>query len=150
MMTLRTTALAAVLMLIAAAAQADAVSDGIKASNVQFAAAAAKGDAAGVAALYTEDALLMPAGSSNIAGAAGIMKFWQGALASGVGSVVLKTVEVYGHGTTATEVGEYSMSDKSGKELDHGKYIVVWRRIAGHWKLHRDMFSTNVAPKPAR
>jgi uncharacterized protein (TIGR02246 family) len=149
-MTLRTSALAGVFMLIAAAAHADAVSDGIKASNAQFAAAAAKGDAAGVTALYTDDALLMPAGSGNIAGAAGILKFWQGALASGVGGVVLKTVEVYGHGATATEVGEYSMSDKSGKELDHGKYIVVWRRLAGHWKLHRDMFSTSVAAKPAK
>ena len=149
-MTLRTTAIAGVLLLIAAAAHADAVSDGIKSSNAQFAAAAAQGNAAGVAALYTDDALLMPAGSSNIAGSAGILKFWQGALASGIGSVVLKTVEVYGHGATATEVGEYSMSDKNGKEVDRGKYIVVWRRIAGHWKLHRDMFSTSVAAKPAK
>ena len=143
------TALAAVFVLLAATANADAVSDGIKAANAQFGAAAAKGDAAGIAALYTDDALLMPAGSENISGTAGIMKFWQGALGSGVGNVMLKTVEVYGHGATATEVGEYSLSDKSGKQLDHGKYVVVWRRVAGQWKLHRDMFSTNVSAKPA-
>jgi hypothetical protein len=45
---------------------------------------------------------------------------------------------------TATEVGQYELRDKAGKVLDHGKYIVVWRKEGGKWKLLRDMFSTNV------
>jgi hypothetical protein len=35
------------------------------------------------------------------------------------------------------------LHDKAGKVLDHGKYVVVWRREGGKWRLLRDMFSTN-------
>ena len=87
----------------------------------------------------------MPAGSDPIRGAEAIQKFWQGALDSGVAAIRLKTIEVFGHGPTATEVGEYELRDKAGV-LDHGKYIVVWQHADGKWKLLRDMFSTNVPP----
>jgi len=134
----------AALLCAALPAAADPTRDGIDATNAAFAAAAAKGDAAAVAALYTEDAMLMPAAESNISGKAAILKYWQGALSHGVGGVKFNTLEVYGRGATATEVGEYLISDKNGKQLDRGKYIVIWRRTEGKWKLHRDMYSTSI------
>ena len=79
-------------------------------------------------------------------GSEAIAKFWQSAFASGVAAIELKTVEVYGQDTTATEVGEYALRDKVGKVLDRGKYIVIWRHDDGQWKLLRDMFSSNVPP----
>jgi uncharacterized protein (TIGR02246 family) len=127
-------------------ARASELQSAIEAANAQFSAVAAKGDAAALAALYTADGQVMPAGSDPVRGKAAIQKFWQGALSSGVASITLKTVEVYGHGRVATEVGEYALQDKDGKTLDHGKYIVIWRNVGGDWKLMRDMFSTNVAP----
>jgi uncharacterized protein (TIGR02246 family) len=128
------------------AAYADGVKGAIEAANGQFSAAAAKGDGAAVAALYSPDGQVMPAGSDPIRGTEAIQKFWQGALDSGIAAIGLKTIEVFGHGPTATEVGEYELRDKAGKVLDHGKYIVVWQRTDGKWKLLRDMFSTNVPP----
>ncbi len=131
------------------AANAGDTKSAIEAANGEFSAAAAKGDGAALAALYASDGQVMPAGSNPIRGTAAIQKFWQGALDSGVAAVVLKTIEVYGHGPTTTEVGEYELRDKAGKALDHGKYIVVWRLVDNKWKLLRDMFSTNVPP-PAK
>jgi ketosteroid isomerase-like protein len=128
------------------AAYADGVTSAIETANSQFSAAAAKGDGAALAAMYSPDAQVMPAGGEPIRGAEAIQKFWQGALGSGVAAIALKTIEVFGHGPTATEVGEYQLRDKAGKVLDHGKYIVVWQHAAGKWKLLRDMFSTNVPP----
>lgn len=139
----------AALLCAALPAVADPTRDGIDASNAAFAAAAAKGDAAAVAALYTEDAMIMPAAEPNVSGKAAILKYWQGALSHGVSGVKFTTREVYGRGATATEVGEYLISDKTGKQLDRGKYIVIWRRTEGKWKLHRDMYSTSIAA-PAR
>ena len=127
-------------------AHADAVRPAIEAANAQFSAAAAKGDGAGLAALYAADAQVLPAGSDVIRGPDAIQKFWQGALDSGIVGVGLKTLEVFADGSTATEVGQYELRDKAGKVLDHGKYIVVWRHEGGKWKLLRDMFSTNVPP----
>ena len=128
------------------AAYADGVKAAIEAANGRFSAAAAKGDGAALAALYSPDGQVMPAGSDPIRGEEAIRKFWQGALDSGIAAIGLKTIEVFGHGPTATEVGEYELRDKEGKALDHGKYIVVWQHADGKWKLLRDMFSTNVPP----
>jgi uncharacterized protein (TIGR02246 family) len=128
------------------AAYAEGVRSAIEAANAQFSPAAAKGDGAGLAALYSKEGRVMPAGSDPIRGTDAIQKFWQGALDSGIADVGLKTIDVYGHGPTATEVGEYELRDKAGKVLDHGKYIVVWQHADGKWWLLRDMFSTNVPP----
>jgi uncharacterized protein (TIGR02246 family) len=125
---------------------ADGVKADIEAANAEFSAAAAKGDGAAIAALYAADGQLMPAGSDPIRGSEAIQKYFQGAIDSGVAAVGLKTIEVFGHGPTATEVGEYEMRDKAGKVLDHGKYIVIWQHAGGKWKLYRDMFSTNIPP----
>jgi ketosteroid isomerase-like protein len=92
---------------------------------------------------------VLPAGTDAIRGTDAIQKFWQGALDSGIAGIGLKTLEVFAHGSTATEVGQYELRDKAGKVLDHGKYIVVWRHEGGNWKLLRDMFSTNV-PVPKK
>jgi uncharacterized protein (TIGR02246 family) len=133
---------------LAQLAHASGVQPAIEAANAQFSAAAAKGDGAGLAALYAADAQLLPPGSEVIRGMDAIQKFWQRALDSGVAGIGLKTLEVFAEGSTATEVGQYELRDKEGKVLDHGKYIVVWRHEGDKWKLLRDMFSTNVpAPK---
>ncbi len=125
-------------------AYADDTRSGIEAANTQFSADAAKGSGADLAALYAADGEVLPAGSDPIKGSQAIQKFWQGALDSGIASIGLKTLEVFGHGPTATEVGQYELRDKAGVVLDHGKYIVIWRHENGKWKLFRDMFSTNV------
>lgn len=119
----------------------------IEAVNAQVSAAVAKGDTAALAALYTVDGQVMPAGMDPVRGTDAIQKYWQGGLNAGIGALNLKTTEVYGGGSTASEVGEYDLRDKAGKTIDHGKYIVVWKQVGGKWKLHRDMFSTNVPPK---
>jgi len=128
-------------------AHADQLRHEIDGVNAEFSAAAA-GNAAGMAALYTPNGQLMPPGSEPLRGTEAIRKFWEGALASGVGAVQLKTLEVFAQGAIATEVGAYELKDKGGKVLDHGKYIVVWRREGEKWRLFRDMFSTNVPPGP--
>jgi len=131
------------------AAHADVVRPAIEAANAQFSAAAARGDGSGLAALYAADGQVLPAGGEVIQGTDSIQKFWQGALDSGIAAIGLKTLEVFAHGSTATEVGQYELRDKAAKVLDHGKYIVVWRGEGGKWKLLRAMFSTNV-PNPKK
>ena len=122
------------------------VREAIEAANAKFSAIAAQGDGATLAGLDAKDGAVMPAGSDPIRGTQAIAKFWQNAFSSGVAAIELKTVEVYGQGATATEVGEYALRDKAGKLLDRGKYIVIWHNEGGQWKLLRDMFSTNVPP----
>lgn len=135
------------LCVAAGIARADDAKSGIAVVNAQFCAAVAKADGKAVAALFSSDAVLLPTGSEPLKGTAAIQKFMQGTIDSGVAALTLTTKEVFGHGATATEVGEYAMQDKSGKPIDHGKYMVVWRHADGHWRLHRDIFNSSVPPK---
>ncbi len=121
----------------------------IKAANKVLVAAAAKGDSAAVAACYTRNAKLLVPGLEVQTGTKAIAAFWQGALGSGVKGVTLKTLEVEALGTTAYEVGAYQLLGEGGAVLDHGKYVVVWKKDKGQWKLHRDIFNTSVSAQPA-
>jgi hypothetical protein len=65
----------------------------------------------------------------------------------GVKDAELKTVELLGTGDTITELGEYRMKLQTEGQRsmeDKGKYIVVWKKTSDGWKLHRDMWSSNL------
>jgi uncharacterized protein (TIGR02246 family) len=115
----------------------------IDAVNQQVMAALAAGDGAAIAALYTEDGQLLPPATTTITGRQGIAAYWQGAIGAGVKSATLKTTEAECHDDTAHEVGEYRLMTADGKVIDAGKYIVLWKRVEGQWKLHRDIWNTN-------
>ena len=121
---------------------ADVAGD-IRAANKALAKVFASGDAAGVAAKYTKGAILMPPNAGPTKGHKKIAAFWAGAIGMGVKSVSLRTTEVEAHGTTAIECGAYALKGENRATLDVGKYIVVWKREGGQWKLHRDIFNTN-------
>jgi hypothetical protein len=49
-------------------------------------------------------------------------------------------------GDTAHEVGQYELLDAAGKTLDRGKYVVLWKKEGGRFKLHRDIWTTSMPP----
>jgi uncharacterized protein (TIGR02246 family) len=130
----------------AASAQGD-VRAAIEANNKRWETAVSRGDAAGIASLYTGDAKLLPPNSKVVSGRKAITNYWQGAIDSGFKAITLTAVEVEAHGDTAYEVGKYAVPGQGGKILDSGDYLVIWKRANGQWKLHRDIWTTNA---PAR
>ncbi len=125
---------------------ADDVRNAIAAANGRFMAALAKGDAGGVAALYTASARILPPGSRAIGDPAGLKAFWASAMAMGIKRLELETLEVELHGDTAIEMGSAKIYGPSGDVIDDGKYIVVWKRESGEWKLHRDIWNSSRSP----
>jgi ketosteroid isomerase-like protein len=128
-------------------AGANDLKDTIMAADTAWSAAFASGDAKAVAAMYSVNGQILAEGSDPVKGTADLTKFVQGAFDEGAASVALTTLEVVGQGRYATEVGSYVMRDKAGKEIDHGKYMELWRLEKGVWKLHRDIFNSSVPPK---
>lgn len=128
------------------ASAADDVRPAIEAANKKFEAAVARGDGPGTAALYTATGQLLPAQSDFVSGTPAIGQFWQTVFNSGIKGASLTTVEVEGHGNTAHEVGKYELRGADGKVLDHGKYVVIWKKEGPFWKLHRDIWTTSVVP----
>ena len=140
--------LATWLVLVGPPAYADSTRAAIEAVAAEMQAIANRGDSKAIAALYTKDAELLPEGSDPIKGTAAIQKYFQDGFDSdGFGHVRFKTREVYDQGNAATEVGEFWWDSKTTGGLDHGNYIVVYLKVDGRWKLHRDMFTSSVPTK---
>jgi ketosteroid isomerase-like protein len=137
-------ALGVVLMAGPVTAQAQGPRAAIEAANAKFSADYAKGDAAAVAAHYTAAGQAFPPNGEIARGREAIQKLWKGAMDAGVRGVKLVTLEVEAHGDTAHEVGTYVLVGEGGKTLDNGKYIVIWKRDGGLWKLHRDIWNTSM------
>ena len=123
------------------------VREAIIAAIEKFTAAYNQGDAAGLAALYTENGQLLPTSSDFITGKPAIQKFWQARMDPGVSSVKLESVEIEAHDETAIEVGVYSVQGQENQVFDRGKYIVIWKLEKGQWKLHRDMMNSSLPPQ---
>jgi uncharacterized protein (TIGR02246 family) len=123
------------------------IRDAITAANETFAAAFSRGDAAGLAALYTEHGQILPPNSEFVTGQQAVQAFWQAIIDMGITGAQLVTAEVEGHGDTAIEIGQFTLTDEGGRALDKGKYIVIWKQEDGQWKLHRDIFNTSM-PAP--
>ena len=121
----------------------------IVAGNQHFMDAFARGDAAGLANLYTVGGQLLPPNSEVVAGRDAIRAFWQGAMDMGLKEAKLDTVEAERTGETAVEVGKYTLRAAGGQVADAGKYVVVWKMEGGGWKLHRDIWNTS-QPAPSK
>ena len=112
--------------------------------NNAWTAAFNKGDAQAVAAMYAEDAYVLPPGSDIVKGRAAIEAFWRQA-AQQMGDAKLTTLDVLPLGRNAArEIGTVSLKTKSQPPQEIvGKYAVVWRKIGGQWKLATDIWNTN-------
>ena len=119
------------------------LSAAITSANESFMETYGRGDAAGMAQLYTTDGQLLPTGSDVVTGHGGIEAFWGAVMEMGIATARLETVELEGHGDTAIEVGRYALGTADGEVADEGKYIVIWKSQAGTWKLHRDIWNTS-------
>jgi len=119
------------------------ISEGISKTNQAFMSAVSNGDAAGVASCYTDDAQLMPANADLVTGKQEIQNAMQGFVDAGINGISLESTEIEGFGNTAYEVGKYVLSVDE-QVIDNGKYIVIWKKVGEDWKLHRDIFNSNV------
>ncbi len=123
-----------------------AAKDSIDATNTAMANAVNSGDTTAVASFYTSDAVVMPANMPALSGVGAISSFFSEGIRAGMKDFKLEATEVFGNDEMLTEVGTYTLS--FGPEKDKGKYIVIWKKEGGKWKLFRDIFNSDNPPPP--
>lgn len=117
----------------------------IEAANRRFTDYFNGGNLEALAGCYTQDAQFLAPGLEPLVGRPAIAAALGGLRGDG-NRLTLETLEAKGLGDEAWEVGRYQVSAPDGSTADSGKYIVIWRRDAGQWRLHRDIINTSVAP----
>src|SRR5215813_9643747 len=111
----------------------------IEAGNAKWVEFFNKGDFAGVASLYTDDATAFPPGSPMVQGRAAIEAMWK-SMAEQVGDPRLTTLDVKPLGPSAArEIGTFSLKTKDPTPQEvTGKYVVVWEKVGSEWKLRSE------------
>jgi uncharacterized protein (TIGR02246 family) len=120
--------------------------DEIQAAQNRLAEAISARDANHAASLYTDDARLIPQGAPVFTDRTAIAAFFAGAFEKGIAAARFTTDEVEGDDAQAVETGRYELyaTPPGGERIlaADGRYLVVWRKAGGAWRIHRDMFNT--------
>lgn len=114
-------------------------------SNQNFMKAYKTGDSTAAASCYTTDAKTMAANMPAIKGRDNITHFISESMKCGFKNLNISTINIWGDSSVVAEEGVYNLSDSTGKSVDKGKYIVLWKQEAGNWKMFRDMWATDLS-----
>lgn len=98
-------------------------------------------DAERLGDLYTREARLMPPDSEILTGRDAAVEFWMAIGEQGVDRIDIESVDVERDGETANRVGRAALFDGSGSQIDRAKFVEVWRREEGEWRIHRDIWN---------
>ncbi len=106
-------------------------------------------DAARVAAFYAEDAIVMPPKQPMVRGRRDIESYYARGFEQDISSFRLLPMESATSGAHAFEAGTSSLttrrnaSSRGGPDpnVTGGKYVVIYKRIKGEWKITYDIFN---------
>jgi uncharacterized protein (TIGR02246 family) len=99
-----------------------------------------------IASLYTGNAMVLPPDGPVVRGQDGVRQLWTSVIKDmGLRDVTLKTIDLDVQDDSACEVGQATLTlePPGGQRATvNVKYVVVWRRFSGEWRLHRDIWNT--------
>jgi uncharacterized protein (TIGR02246 family) len=128
-----------------AAEQQVANKEALEASGAAWLKALNDKDADAIAALYAEDAVLLPPNAPAIFGRDAVLSNMQEMFAKGL-AMELEDLEVKAEDGLGYKAGRYRVFSEDGALVDRGKYIEIWTMEDGKWVLHRDIWNSSVQP----
>lgn len=155
---MRALALIALMPLLAAGCQKPVVVDltveeaALRELSTRWNVAVEARDVGSICPLFAENAVEMQANTPVVTGSAAICEWYRGWLLDPAVTASFKTedFDVAASGDLAIERGSYQFRTTKGDSttVDDGKYLTVWKKIDGRWKVLYDMANTNL-PLPA-
>lgn len=102
------------------------------------------GDRAGLIAMYADEAVLLPPGPRTFTGPQEIRSFWQ--QAARIKELRFDTQAVSLLGETACESGNLHLAVGPQSRAVAMKYVLVWHKAAGQWKVAAMIWNAARAP----
>jgi uncharacterized protein (TIGR02246 family) len=106
-------------------------------------------DAAKIALLYADDAVVMPPNKPMVKGRANIETHFKGEIQQGPTNFQLNPFESAISGSQAFEAGTSTVTLPGG-ETDRGKYLVVLKRVGNDWKIAYDIYNGDAPSAPLK
>jgi len=101
-------------------------------------------DADAMAALTTEDVVLLPPNADPVRGQEAVRAIWGRAVAGAKAKASVTVAETEIAGEYAWKSGSYVYTLPNGVVVERGKFLEIWKRTDAGWKIHRDMYSSNL------
>lgn len=126
------------------AGQGDAAAEAIRQLDRQWVQMVADKDTAGIVQLYVEGSgRIMPPQAPAMVGQEALRQFWGAAVNFPKLTFGPDTIVVSGGGDMAVDIGTATYRTPDASSDTQGKYVVVWTKRDGEWKVLSDIFNTN-------
>lgn len=110
-------------------------------------ASLSSGDIAAITAVYDTNAALLMPGAPAFVGIEAISAAWQGLVDTPGISLEAEPIEIEfsESGEMAMDRGWYRLTTATAgaSTVEEGKYLVVWRKTDGQWRMIADMINNN-------
>lgn len=103
-----------------------------------------EGHAGAIADAYTVDGKIFPGGMDILEGREALERYWTPKPGSEIIHHKITPLEITVIGDTAHDHGYYEGRSKTAdrEELSwRGKYVIVWKKVDGHWKIYLDIWN---------
>ena len=132
--------------------ESDSARVAIEAKATAFADAVNAGQPDAIAALYAEDAALMPPDMPVVSGRDAIRATFAGMMAQMPDMRIrFEVQDVAANGPLAVECGAWIMTipaPDGGSAETRGKYLIEWHRLAGEWMIAKDIWNSDAPASP--
>ena len=116
----------------------------IKEKNNQFTKAHITGDTAFLNNIFTQDAKVFAPNSDVVTGHANIIDVNSQWVNYGIKEFTEETTAFYGNEDYLIDEGTYYLSYGKDNAIDKGKYLNVWKKENGDWKMFTNMWNTSL------
>lgn len=104
-------------------------------------------DADGIAALHDAQCRILPPNAPPFSGAVAMAAFWKSMfgmlLPNATRSMRLRIVEQRRLGEGVVQIAEFELTRPDGSRFEAGKFLHIWQRSSGAWKIHWSAWNRN-------
>jgi uncharacterized protein (TIGR02246 family) len=122
----------------------------IEAKDSEWSKAVVNSDSAAMVNHYTKDGKIFPPNSDAVVGREAIAGMVSAVMKYGIKEYKDEITSLYGNEDYIIEEGIYTMGDGKGHVIDKGKYIAIWKKEDGDWKIYSNMYNTSLPTIPAQ
>jgi len=122
----------------------EAVRKHIREANLAYGERFSTDDATWYAERYTQDACALPPNEAMVCGRDAIRAFNYNDGANAEINIIVNETAVYGNANEVIEEGTFNFPDGNGGSYDKGKFVAIWKQEDGKWKLHREIWNSDI------